>query len=395
LLKLYSQCQSGIVVGNTNPAGAILMHLSSLLACPRCLSGRLQDGVEAVVCRGCGEAFPKHFGVIDFRNEPTDRTADFSVKNDSMLAAELSKAFHRTSTFNELRSLYEFLRDSPKQAQLLGADSAFLLREAKVAPRPLTHEQLAHGPAILEKLEQYTDTTLPPPLRSVALENGCGFGYYIDGFARHFSQLIVVDLCLCFLLLGRKIVEERKLNNVTFVCASVERLPLQNEAIDFIHSNNVIEHVGDQEAMLREAKRVLKSKGLLLVLSPNRFSAYFEPHFRLPFYGFIPRWLRRKLIRVWQRRDPDAVSLLSLRELRALLASQFGNLANVAFVPRHLHRTVTGGTIRALIVAGLNSRLFGDITHFIINKVFLGIMPYHVALCYKQEEGIEGDSRAS
>jgi ubiquinone/menaquinone biosynthesis C-methylase UbiE len=181
------------------------------------------------------------------------------------------------------------------------------------------------------------------PPNNIALENGCGLGLFIDGFATHFKNLVVLDFSLCYLLLAKKIAEERNLNNVTLVCGSVECLPLRADTFDFIHSNNVIEHISNQKALFAEAKRVLKEKGLFLVLSPNRFSAYFEPHFRLPFFGFIPKPIRRKIIQMRQRRSIDEISLLSLSELRALSAGQFGENVTVSFIPRYLNKTVTWG----------------------------------------------------
>ena len=103
------------------------------------------------------------------------------------------------------------------------------------------------------------------------------------------------------------------------MCASVERLPIKKDSIDLIHSNNVIEHVTNQKEMVKEINRVLSWKGLLFLLSPNKNSAYFEPHYIIPFYGFLPFKIRHWLILKLQNRDCRDVIPLSLSELKKSL----------------------------------------------------------------------------
>lgn len=304
-------------------------------------------------------------GIEDRRDSALDLSPGFSIEEDTRLAMLLDKAFGRMSTFNGLYGVYEALQDGRSLAEaLIGAVDS-----------PMHPDQLVHAPAVLDKIEGFA--TLP---RGIALEDGCGLGLFVDGLSRRFERLIVVDLSLCYLLLAAKIVEERGLDNVTLICASVERLPLADECIDFVHSNNVIEHVGDQAALVREAHRVLKADGLLFLLSPNRFSLYFEPHFRLPAFGFIPRPLRKAIVRWHSGYNVDDVPLLSLGELRGLLAPWFES--SIAFVPRHLARVATAGRGRKAIVALLASPGGGAVS-WLLNRALLAVMPYHAAVCVK------------
>jgi len=325
-------------------------------------------------------------GIPDFRDDVSDITAAFSIADDRLIAEQLSVAFGKAATFNELQDVYRILIDKHKRGEHLAhSDIRNLCVQGAIAPRPLSEDQLAHGKAILEKIPHYIGAAaFGEPGNGIALENGCGLGLFIDGFATHFKELVVLDFSLCYLLLAKKLIEERSLTNVTLVCGSVERLPLKAGTFDFVHSNNVIEHISDQRALFIEAKRVLKSNGLFFVLSPNRFSSYFEPHFRLPFFGFIPEPIRRKIIQMRQNRSIDEISLLSLSELRVLAEGQFGKNISISFVPRHLAKTATGGFIRNVLVKGLNSRILGPATNLLINDLLLGLMPYHVALCHKE-----------
>ena len=123
--------------------------------------------------------------------------------------------------------------------------------------------------------------------KDVCLENGAGHGLFVEGFSKNFDTVLVVDFSLSYLILTKKICEEKKISNIFLLCANVEKLPFKNNLIDLVHSNNVIEHVTKQDKMINEINRVLSLEGLLFLLSPNKNSAYFEPHFTLPFYGFL------------------------------------------------------------------------------------------------------------
>jgi ubiquinone/menaquinone biosynthesis C-methylase UbiE len=51
----------------------------------------------------------------------------------------------------------------------------------------------------------------------------------------------------------------------------LSHLDFADEVFDAILLNEVIEHVDDERAVLRELQRVLKRGGLLFVFAPNRF----------------------------------------------------------------------------------------------------------------------------
>jgi len=64
---------------------------------------------------------------------------------------------------------------------------------------------------------------------------------------------------------------------LSFRAAPAESLPFDDGTFDAVLLNEVLEHVGDQRAALREIRRVLVRGGRLVVFSPNRWFP-FEGH---------------------------------------------------------------------------------------------------------------------
>lgn len=64
---------------------------------------------------------------------------------------------------------------------------------------------------------------------------------------------------------------------------------------DVIHSNSVIEHVGNWRKIKRMAEEILRLAPRHFVQTPN-FWFPFEPHYRRPIYQFLPAELRARLL---------------------------------------------------------------------------------------------------
>lgn len=62
-----------------------------------------------------------------------------------------------------------------------------------------------------------------------------------------------------------------------------KKLPETDNKYDIVISNNVIEHVENQEGYLKEIKRVLKNKGILVIFMPNS-AYYFNRFFTINYY---------------------------------------------------------------------------------------------------------------
>jgi ubiquinone/menaquinone biosynthesis C-methylase UbiE/uncharacterized protein YbaR (Trm112 family) len=356
------------------------MTTAALIHCPTC-KGPLEQASE-LRCIPCDRTFHIHFGIPDFRDPQLDQTAAFDYEEDLARARALERAFPITTTFHELQCLFSALFELGKSGVHPDkVDVPALLKERGIRPKPASSADLAHGQFSLDKTRIYCEQSAKPMPKGIALEDGAGHGYFVAGLSQHFEHVVVLDFSYSYLILARRMMEEFNVNNATLICASAERLPIGDRSIDYVHSYNVIEHVADQSAVFKEAYRALKEGGMLFCVSPNRFSLYTEPHFRVPAFGFIPESIRRRLIQKRQGRSIDDIGLRSLSEIYKLATAHFQNV-EVSFIPRRLKSTASGGFVRGAIVAAINSPI-GAVVDVAVNKILLGAMPYHALRCWK------------
>jgi SAM-dependent methyltransferase len=140
------------------------------------------------------------------------------------------------------------------------------------------------------------------------LENGCGVGMYVE----HLSPLggEVIGLEYDF-----ERAAEARMNSPHIINAAGEFLPLPTSTFDLILSHEVIEHVQDDRAAIREMIRALKPGGRVVLFCPSR-GYPFETHgiyWKGKYYfgnklfvNYLPRALRDKLaphVRVYSRND--------------------------------------------------------------------------------------------
>ncbi len=102
---------------------------------------------------------------------------------------------------------------------------------------------------------------LPLPARAQILDAGCGSGRNMIEFARH-GSVTGVELSQTSVDLARG----REAGNV--IEGSVLEMPFEAGTFDLAASLDVIEHLEDDLAALRELRRVVKPDGALLVTVP-------------------------------------------------------------------------------------------------------------------------------
>lgn len=146
------------------------------------------------------------------------------------------------------------------------------------------------------------------------LDVGCGIGAYVEKFAANGAVAFGVDVDL------EKLAEARREKNLQSLSLSIsESLPFPDDYFDAVLLHEVIEHVADDAKTIREAHRVVKRDGKVVVFAPNRLypfethGAYFGKRYvfgNIPLIGWLPNSLRSKFaphVRAYRTRDIRAL----------------------------------------------------------------------------------------
>ncbi|MCH8994267.1 MAG: class I SAM-dependent methyltransferase [Chloroflexi bacterium] len=135
-----------------------------------------------------------------------------------------------------------------------------------------------------------------PLERARMLDIGCGIGAYVRKLQEFSERVYGIDI-------DPARVHQTELNSLTVAVS--ERLPFADGTFDVVLLNEVIEHVQDDAETLREACRVLRPGGHVVIFAPNRLYP-FETHGvylgkryvfgNMPLVNYLPNPLRRRLV---------------------------------------------------------------------------------------------------
>src|SRR3990170_2451722 len=169
------------------------------------------------------------------------------------------------------------------------------------APTALTREQVALGhPSYVWRSGQ--DRRLNLIRRYVPLEGarvldiGCGIGTYVRRLGELSDRVYGI---------GVDAARVRRGDLDSLAVGVSERLPFAGRSFDMVLLNEVIEHVKDDAETLREACRVVRADGHVVIYAPNRLYP-FETHGvylgkryvfgNIPLVNYLPDLLRRRLV---------------------------------------------------------------------------------------------------
>lgn len=170
-------------------------------------------------------------------------------------------------------------------------------------------------------------TVIGAPAGRSILDLGAGMGGFAVAVARAGARVTALeyngDYCAIIRLRGR-----RYGLALPVVQGAGEALPFPKETFDLVCSWDVLEHVQDPVAVLREAHRVLRPGGAFLLTVVNRW-AFRDPHYHLPWINWLPRPWAEALIRRAARGKGAAAfaDRQSLSEMHYFTWDNFARLA--------------------------------------------------------------------
>ena len=135
-----------------------------------------------------------------------------------------------------------------------------------------------------------------PLEKQILVDAGCGTGLFAAAMVNHVQRVEAVDLNPGMLAKAQeKMVSEEKSGRINFHQSSIDALPLPDESVDAVMTNQVLHHLPDDESsswpkhrkVFQEFSRVLKPGGSLIVNS----SSHQQLEHGFWFYRFIPKAL--------------------------------------------------------------------------------------------------------
>jgi SAM-dependent methyltransferase len=159
---------------------------------------------------------------------------------------------------------------------------------------------------------QIITTAAGERIRATILENGCGIGMYVAHLLPFGGTVIGLEYDLERARTARQV-------SANILGAAGEALPFEPDSFDLILSHEVIEHVQDDRAAVREIVRTLRPGGRLVLFCPNRgypfetHGVYWRGRYHfgnIPLVNYLPRPLRDRLaphVRVYTRRDLEVL----------------------------------------------------------------------------------------
>ncbi len=115
----------------------------------------------------------------------------------------------------------------------------------------------------LSNSASYLTPYLKPGLR--VLDVGCGPGSITVGIAKHVpgGEIIGIETQPEPLEAARNLAQADGITNVTFEIGDAFNLAYEDDAFDIVHVHQVLQHVADPIAALREMRRVVKTGGVV------------------------------------------------------------------------------------------------------------------------------------
>jgi ubiquinone/menaquinone biosynthesis C-methylase UbiE len=117
--------------------------------------------------------------------------------------------------------------------------------------------------------EHFSRYLLAEPLAAGkrVLDIGCGAGYGSAHLAQMAAHVVGLDNCAEAIAFAQA---EYGSSGATFVVGDATHLPFEDASFDLVVSFELIEHLSQPEALLREMARVLHPKGCAMISTPNR-----------------------------------------------------------------------------------------------------------------------------
>ena len=231
-----------------------------VFACPVCQGALVREARGGLACAADGLTFRYEAGIWRFL--PQERAAALAQFRQEYETVRRSEA--RGSEDSAFYQALPFIGEK-------GAESSFLLRFLRPVRLDIAWAVRAHSfGMLLEQVVVPLEIEKKRPLR--ILDLGAGNGWLSNRLAARGHDLAAVDLGVN----DRDGLGAQRYYQTKFTClqAEYDRLPLGDDQLDLLIFNASLHYSVNYEVTLREARRVLRSEGLIVVMD----TAVYQKH---------------------------------------------------------------------------------------------------------------------
>lgn len=165
---------------------------------------------------------------------------------------------------------------------------------------------------------------LDPKANELILDVGCGNARDLVSVMINGARVIGVDISPKMIEEARRILESHALTGYELRVANATNLPFPEAHFDKVIASEVIEHIPDWKKSLFEMHRVLKSKGVLVISTPNRRS----------WYGFDRYVIFEKILRKpWDHPHDDWKTYPELEQALKECGYVIGAKRGICYIP--------------------------------------------------------------
>ncbi len=137
-----------------------------------------------------------------------------------------------------------------------------------VDPQTITHMTRNEADMAFKKRVQTVFEWINPQDEDVILDCACGRGFYLNMF-RYVSQCTLVGLELDWPVIQKAQQNVGHLPNLLLNNANIYHLPYADSTYEGVILSEILEHIDDDVAGLKEVFRVLKPGGIVAITVPN------------------------------------------------------------------------------------------------------------------------------
>ncbi|MDE0594381.1 MAG: metalloregulator ArsR/SmtB family transcription factor [Roseibacillus sp.] len=101
---------------------------------------------------------------------------------------------------------------------------------------------------------------------NVVADLGAGEGTLAQLLAQRAKHVIAVDHSKKMVAFGKRLAKENGLKNLDYRLGDIEDLPIDDKSVDLAFLSQALHHAANPERALREAHRILKPRGRLVIL---------------------------------------------------------------------------------------------------------------------------------